>query len=114
MPNSNEAAGQNMKQKTAEKLIGTKRHEALLVFVSGVPVAERDLFSVEGDQSVIRDGDTMGIGAKVSEHLLRPTERRLTVNNPSMAEQLSEKAPKQRRLSDWLQLPVEAQFARGK
>ena len=114
MPNTNEAAGQDMKQETSEKLVGTERHEPLLVFVSGVSEAERDCFAVEGDQSVIRDGDTMGIGAEVSEHLVRPAERRLTVDDPAMTEQLSKKAPKQPRLSERLELPVEPKFARCK
>jgi len=92
--NTNEAAGQDMKQETAEKLIGAKRHDSFLVAVSGVSEAERDLFTVEGDQSVIGDGNTMGISTEVSEHLIGPAERRLAVDHPAVAEQLSEKAPK--------------------
>ena len=75
MANTNEAAGQDMKQETAEKLIGTKRHEALLVAVSGVSETERDFFAVEGDQPVIGDGNTMGISAEISEYLIGPAER---------------------------------------
>jgi hypothetical protein len=75
--NTNEAARQDMKQEAAKKLIGTKRHEALLVFVSGVSETVRDFFAVEGDQPVIGDGNTMGISAEVSEHLVGPAERRL-------------------------------------
>jgi len=84
--NTNEAAGQDMKQETAEKFIGTKCHDALLVAVSGVSEAERDLFAVEGDQPVIGDGDTMGISTEVSEHLIGPAERRFAVDDPAVAE----------------------------
>jgi len=84
--NTNEAAGQDMKQETAKKLIGTKRHEAFLVAVGGVSEAERDLFAVEGDQSVIGDGNTMGIGAEVTEHLIGAAERWLAVDDPVVAE----------------------------
>jgi hypothetical protein len=112
--NTNEAAGQDVKQETAEKLIGTESHEAFPVAVSRVSEAERDLFAVEGDQSVIGDGNTMGISAEVSEHLIGPAERRLAVDHPAVAEQLSEKAPKQPWLSERLELPVEPEFARGK
>ena len=73
--NTNEAARQDMKKETAEKLIGTKCHEAFPVVVSGVSEAERDLFAVEGDQPVIGDGDTMRISAEISEHLIGPAER---------------------------------------
>lgn len=86
MANTNEAAGQDMKQETAEKLIGTKCHEAFLVAVSGVSEAERDLFAVEGDQPVIGDGDTMRISAEISEYLIGPAERWLAVDNPAVAE----------------------------
>jgi hypothetical protein len=91
--NTNESAGQDMKQETAEKLIGTKCHEAFLVVVSGVSEAERDLFAVEGYQPVIGDGNTMGISTEVTEHLIGPAERWLAVDHPGVAEQLSEKAP---------------------
>ena len=94
MPNTNEAAGQDMKQETAEKLVRVKRHEAFLVFVSGVSEAERDFFAIEGDQPVIGYGDTMGIGTEITEHLIGAAERWLAVDHPSVAEQLSEKAPK--------------------
>jgi len=43
---------------------------------------------------VIGDGNTMGISTEVSEHLIGPAERRLAVDHPAVAEQLSEKAPK--------------------
>jgi hypothetical protein len=91
--NADEAARQDMKQETAEKLIGTKRHEAFSVAVSGVSEAERDLFAVEGDQPVIGDGNTMRISTEISEHLIGPAERRLAVDDPAVAEQLTKKAP---------------------
>jgi hypothetical protein len=109
--NTNEAARQDMKQEAAKKLIGTKRYEALLVAVSGVSETERDFFAVEGYQPVIGDGNTMGISAEVSEHLVGPAERWLAVDHPAVAEQLPEKAPKQPWLSQRLKLPVEPEFA---
>jgi hypothetical protein len=112
--NTNEAARQDMKKETAEKLIGTKCHEAFPVVVSRVSEAERDLFAVEGDQPVIRDGNAMGISSEVSEHLIGSAERWFAVDDPTVAEQLSEKTPKQPWLSERLELPVEPEFARCK
>jgi hypothetical protein len=63
MANSHEASGQNVKQKTAQKVIGVKRQQALLVVMSGVSKAEGDFSRVEGDQTVIGDGNTVGVGA---------------------------------------------------
>ncbi len=82
-----------MKQETAEKLICTKRHEAFLVAVGGVFEAERDLFAVEGDQPVIGDGNTVGISTEVTEHLIGAAKRWFAVDNPTVTEQLAEKAP---------------------
>ena len=111
MANTNEAARQDMKQETAEKLIGTKRHEAFLIAVNRVSEAERDLFTVEGDQPVIRDGNPMRISTEVTEHLIGPAERWLAVDHPAVAEQLPEKAPEQPWLSQRLKLPVKPEFA---
>jgi len=94
MANTHETAGQDVKQETAEKLIRRKGHEALLVVVSRVSEAERDLVIVEGDQAVVRDGDAMGVSAEVAEHLVGSAERRLAIDHPVMAEELTEKALK--------------------
>jgi hypothetical protein len=84
--NTNEAAREDVKQETPEKLIGTKRHEAFPVAVSGVSEAERNFFAVEGDQPVIGDGNTMRISTEVSEHLIGPAEGRFAVDDPAVAE----------------------------
>jgi hypothetical protein len=94
MANTHETAGQDVQQETAEKLIRRKGQEALLVVVSRVSEAERDLVIVEGDQAVVRDGDAMGVGAEVAEHLVGSAERRLAIDHPVMAEELTEKALK--------------------
>jgi hypothetical protein len=63
MANTHETAGQDVKQETAEKLVRRKGQEALLVVVSRVSEAERDLVIVEKDQAVVRDGDAIGVSA---------------------------------------------------
>jgi hypothetical protein len=84
--NTNEAAREDVKQETPKKLIGTKCHDAFPVAVSGISEAERNLFAVEGDQPVIRDGNTMRISTEVSENLIGPAEGRFTVDDPAVAE----------------------------
>jgi hypothetical protein len=37
-----------------------------LLFVSRIPPVKRDLAIDEGDQSAIRDGDAMGVGAEIT------------------------------------------------
>jgi len=94
MANTHETAGQDVKQETAEKLIRRKGQEALLVVVSRVSEAKRDLVIVEGDQAVVRDSDAMGVSAEVAEYLVGSTERWLAIDHPVMAEELTEKALK--------------------
>jgi hypothetical protein len=111
--NADEATGQDMKQETAEKLIGAKRREAFLVAVSGVSEAECDLFSVEEDQPVIRNGNAMGISTQVTERLIGPAERWLAVDHPTVPEELAKQVPEKAGLRQSLELPVEPELARG-
>src|SRR5262245_37007721 len=45
---------------------------------------ERDVVPVECEQSMIGDGNAMGITPEVTQHLFRPAERRLDVDHPLM------------------------------
>ena len=113
MANTHEPAGQHVKQETAKKLISMKRQEPFLVVVRRVSEAERDLLIVEGDQAVIRDGDTMGVGAEIAEYLVRSAERWFAIDYPVVTEELTEQALKQPGTSESLELPVELEFAGG-
>ena len=62
--------------------------------MSRVSEAERDLVIVEGDQTVMGDGNPMGVGAEVAEHLVGSAERWLAIDHPVMAEELTEEALK--------------------
>ena len=44
--------------------------------------AESDLTMLEGNQSVVRDGNAMGITAEILQHVLRSPERPFGVNDP--------------------------------
>ena len=43
---------------------------------------EADLPVGEPHQAAVGDGNTMGVAAEIAEHLLRPGERRLGVDDP--------------------------------
>ena len=79
--------------------------------VSGVSETKRDFLIFEGDQAIIRDGDAMGIGAKVTQHLVGSAKRWLAIDHPLVAEELTEETLKYPGLSKNLQLPVELEFA---
>jgi hypothetical protein len=57
MPDAMEAARQDMKQETADELVGRERHDLLSVgaVAAIVLVAEGDAALVEGDQAAVRD-----------------------------------------------------------
>ena len=80
--NAHESAGQLVKEKAAQELIDGESHEALAVAMSGVPPTESDLAVFENQESVVGDGDAMGIGAKVPQDMLGTTEGWLGIDDP--------------------------------
>lgn len=57
----------------------------LSVAVSVVFPLKADLLTVEGNETVIREGDAMGVAPEIAEHLHRSAERRFGVT-PSVAD----------------------------
>ena len=84
---AHEAAWQQVKQEATQKLIDRQSHDPLPVVVSGISPAELNMAVSEGKQSVVGDGDAMGVGAKIAENVFWTTERRLAVDHPVLAEQ---------------------------
>ena len=87
MADAHEAWGEHMEQEAAQELLHRQGHQALLVAVGGVSPAEGNLVVLQADQTVIGDGDAMGVGAQVVENILGTVERRLAVDHPLAAEQ---------------------------
>ena len=82
--------GSRCKQEAAQELIDRQGHEPLLVAVSGVSPAEGDVAIGESNQPVVGDGDAVGVGAEIAQHVFRSTEGRLGIDDPVLAEQHSE------------------------
>jgi hypothetical protein len=53
--------------------------------VSGVSPAEGDVAVGESNQSMVGDGDTMGVGAEIAQHMFWPAEG-LGIDDPVLAE----------------------------
>lgn len=49
----------------------------MFVVVSGIAPAKRDLVISERDESVVGDGDAMGVVAQIAERMLGTSEGRL-------------------------------------
>ena len=88
-----------MEQKAAQELIDGQSHEPLLVAVRGVAPSEGDVAIGESDQPGVRDGDAMGVGAEIAQHMFRSSEGPLGVNDPVVAEQYSQPCSEGARMS---------------
>ena len=82
---ADEAGRQEVEQETAQELFNSQGHEPLLVAVSGIAPAEGDVAFRERDQPAVGDGDAMGVGAEIAQHMFRATEGPLGVDDPVMA-----------------------------
>lgn len=64
MPDSDEALGQDVEQEATDELLGLEGHDLLLVGVRGVAVSEGYSILLDAQDPVVRDGDSMRVGAE--------------------------------------------------
>ena len=100
-----EAVGQRVQQEAADELVGVERHDLRLAAVTIIPPAERDPIVGHADQPGIGDGDAMGVAAEIGQHLFRPAEGRLGVDDPFEATDLGEHAAKASGSARWARSP---------
>ena len=98
VPDTHEALGQDVKQKPAHELVGGNGHDPCLVAACIILPTKRDIAAIEGNETVVGDGDTVSVAPEVTDHLLRPAEGGLGIDDPVLAKQRSEK----RREALWL------------
>jgi hypothetical protein len=110
LPNAHESAGQHMLQEAPQKLCGRESHRPLLVAVRVVLPAEGDAFTVEGQQTMIADGNTVGVPAQITQHLRSAAEGELRIYNPVFPEQSTKESPKvpglSKRCAGWRKLQL--------
>jgi hypothetical protein len=75
---AHEAARKQVEEEAAQELIDGQGYEPLLVGVSGISPAEGDVAVGEGDESVVGDGDTVGVGTEIAQRVFRPAEGETT------------------------------------
>jgi len=71
-----------MEQEATQELVRRYRHDLLLVAVCVVSPAERNAPIVAADETMVRDGDAVGVSGQIGEHRLGSGERRLGVDDP--------------------------------
>ena len=84
---THEAAWQQVEKEAAQELFDRQSHDPLLVAVGGVTPAKSDVSVGESNQPAVGDGDPMGVGAEIAQHMFWPTERPFGVDDPVVTEQ---------------------------
>src|ERR1039458_9236235 len=79
----------------------------------GIPPAKGDLAIHQGDQSVVGDGDTVGVGTEIEQDMLRSSEGSFAVDDPVMAKQLPEPGGEDFGLCKEFEVTMEAELALG-
>jgi len=104
-----------VQEEAAQELIDGQSHQPLLVAVGGVSPPERNIASGKSDESVVGDGDAVGVSAEIAYGMLGTTEGRFAIDHPVMPEQLAEPGGEDLGLSEAFQIAIEAQlsFAAG-
>ncbi len=90
MPDTDEALWQDVKQKPAHKLLRGNSHGPVLVTARIVPPTECNVAFVEGNEPMVGDGDTVGVAAEVTDHLLGAAEGGLGIHDPVLTKQCSQ------------------------
>jgi hypothetical protein len=90
VPDANQTAGQDVKQESAQELIGGNGHDLLLAAVSIVSPAEADAIVLEGHETMVGDGDAVGVAGQVVENMFGATEGWLGVDHPVLLVEFGE------------------------
>src|SRR5271157_6324449 len=79
--------------------------------MGGVSPLEGDIALGESDQPAVGDGDAMGVGAQIAQHMIRSSEGALGVDDPVMAEQYAQPCCEGPRLGHGQEVAVELDHA---
>ena len=82
VPDADKALREHMHEESADELVGRNGHNTLHVSVSVVAPAERHVVAVEGEQSMIGDGDAMRVTAEIAQYLFWTAKGRFGVDDP--------------------------------
>lgn len=82
MADACERNGERVKEESAEELVGMKRHDFGLAGIAVIFPAERDMVIGDLGQSVVGDGNAMGVAAEITKDMVRPAKGRFGVDDP--------------------------------
>ena len=91
VPDTDKTLGQDVKQKPAYELVGGNGYDSRLVASRIVAPTKCDGAAIEGNETVVGDGDTVGVAPEVADHVLGTAEGGLGIDDPVLVKQRSEK-----------------------
>ena len=106
-----EAVRQGVQQEAADEFLGVEGHDLLLAAMTIVAPAEGHFGIGDADQAGIGDSDPMGVAAEIGQHLLRPAEGSLGIDDPRDAAQACDPAGKGSGVCEPGKIAEEAEFA---
>ena len=109
--NADEAFGEQVQQEAAQELIQRQGHQFLLIVVSRVAPAKGNLAIGKRDESMVGDGDAVGVAAQILEHIRGASEGRLAVDHPVVSVEGSQPGSEDLGLSQGGEFAIEAELA---
>ncbi len=101
MTYSYKAGRQDMKQEPSDELLRLEAHGLLAVLVCVIPPQEGDLAVADVEDTVIGDGDAVGISAEVLKYPLDAIEGGLAIDDPLL---MIELAPESLKVFGWFEM----------
>jgi hypothetical protein len=83
---TDKATGENMQQETSQELFRRQGHLPLLIAMGIILPAESNLVVLESHETMVGDGHAMGVTGKITQHMMRAAERRLSIDDPFLTE----------------------------
>jgi hypothetical protein len=93
---TDESAWQHVTQKPPNEVARIEGHYTASVASAAIAVTEGDLAVLESYETLVTDGDAVGVSAEIPQHLLGAGHRRLAVHDPLLGRSLSEQPLAQR------------------
>src|SRR6202011_1657748 len=87
-----------------------QRQQPLLVGMGGVSPAEGDLALFEGDESVVGEGDAVGVAVEITQSMSRSAEGWLGIDDPVVAEEGSAPSGEGSWIHKWGEVSMELEL----
>ena len=111
MADTNEALGEKMQEEAAQEVIEGEGHQFRLIVVRRIAPTKGDLAVGQRYQSMVGDGDAVGVAAEILEHILGAAEGWFRVDHPVFAKQGSQPGGEEFGLREPRQIPGKVQLA---